>query len=64
MHRDALCDILWNREIPAKTIDLVTDLCSGTDGAVECVGGVSDFPVNSEDKQGFTMATSLFNNLH
>ena len=63
VHREALWDLLRLRGIPARIIDLLTGLYSGTESAVKCGGaGVSSFfPVNSGVRQGCVLAPSLFN---
>ena len=62
VHRETLWDILRVRGIPARIIDLLTGLYSGTESAVKCGGGISNsFPVNSGVRQGCVLAPSLFN---
>ena len=62
VHRGTLWDILRVRGIPARIIDLMTGLYSGTESAVKCGGGISSFfPVNSGVRQGCVLAPSLFN---
>ena len=62
VHRESLWEILRIRGVPAKIIDLLTGLYSGTDSAVKCGGGVSDlFPVEAGVRQGCVLAPSLFN---
>ena len=62
VHRESLWDILRIRGIPAKIIDLMTGLHTGTTSAVKCGGSPSDFfPVNSGVRQGCVLAPSLFN---
>ncbi|MEL6802745.1 MAG: reverse transcriptase domain-containing protein, partial [Bacteroidota bacterium] len=62
VHREALWDLLRLRGIPARIIDLLTGLYSGTESAVKCGGGASGFfPVNTGVRQGCVLAPSLFN---
>ena len=62
VHRGTLWDILRVRGIPARIIGLMTGLYSGTESAVKCGSGISDFfPVNSGVRQGCVLAPSLFN---
>ena len=62
VHRGTLWEILRVRGIPARIIDLMTGLYSGTVSAVKCGGGISSFfPVNSGVRQGCVLAPSLFN---
>ena len=62
VHRETLWDLLRVRGIPARIIDLMTGLYSGTDSAVKCGGGISNpFPVNAGVRQGCVLAPSLFN---
>ncbi|KAG0730593.1 Retrovirus-related Pol polyprotein from type-2 retrotransposable element R2DM [Chionoecetes opilio] len=62
VHRESLWDLLRLRGIPARTIDLITGLYSGTESAMKCGAGVSSFfPVNTGVRQGCVLAPSLFN---
>ncbi len=62
VHREKLWDILRVRGIPARIIDLMTGLYSGTESAVKCGAGISSsFPLNSGVRQGCVLAPSLFN---
>ena len=62
VHRETLWELLRVRGIPARIIDLITGLYSGTESAVKCGGGTSSFfPVNSGVRQGCVLAPSLFN---
>merc|ERR1712035_203667 len=62
VHRETLWDILRLRGIPARIIDLMTGLHSGTESVVKCGGDISNsFPVNAGVRQGCVLAPSLFN---
>ena len=61
MNRDALWRILGLRGVPLKLIDLMSELSSGTEGAVRCGGTISDlFPVVTGVRQGFVLAPTFF----
>ncbi len=62
VHRGTLWDILLVRGIPTRIMGLMTGLYSGTESAVKCGSGISDFfNVNSGVRQGCVLAPSLFN---
>merc|ERR1712035_150031 len=62
VHRETLWDILHVRGIPARIIDLMAGLYSGTESVVKYGGSISDsFPVNAGVRQGCVLAPSLFN---
>ena len=62
VHREALWEILRLRGVPAKIIELISGLYSGTESAVKCGGATSDFfPMNSGVRLGCVLAPTLFN---
>ena len=62
VHRETLWDLLRLREIPARIIDLLTGLYSGTVSALKCGGGMSSsFPVNTGLRQSCVLAPLLLN---
>ena len=62
VHQKTLWDLLRLRGIPARIIDLLTGLYSGTVSAVKHGVGVSSFfPVNTGVRHGCVLAPSLFN---
>ena len=61
VNRDALWRMLGLRGVPAKLIDLMSELYSGTESAVRCGGTISDlFPVLTGVCQGCVLAPTLF----
>ena len=62
VHREALWELLSLRGIPPGIIGLLSALHSGTESAVKCEGGISDFfPVPTGVRQGCNGAPTLFN---
>ena len=62
VHRESLWEILRLRGIPTQIIGLIASLYTGTESAVKCGGGMSNFfPVNSGVRQGCVLAPTLFN---
>ena len=61
MNWDALWRILGLRGVPPKLIDLMSELYSGTESAVRCVGTISDlFPVVTGVREGCALGPTLF----
>ena len=61
MNLDALWRILGLPGVPPKLIDLMSELYSGTEGAVRCGDTISDlFPVVTGVRQGCVLAPTLF----
>ena len=62
VHRESLWELLRLRGMPAGIIGLISGLYSGTESAVKCGGGTSDFfPISSGVRQGCVLAPTLFN---
>ena len=60
MNRDALWRILGLRGVPPKLNDLMSELYSGTESAVQCGSAISDlFPVVTGVRQGCVLAPTL-----
>ena len=62
MNRDALWRILGLLGLPAKLVNLIYELYSGTESAVRCGDSISDisFPVVTGVRQGCVLAPTLF----
>jgi len=61
VNQDALCRILGLRGMPPKLINLMSELYSGTEGAVRCGDSISDlFLVVTGIRQGCILTLKLF----
>ena len=61
MNQDALLGILGLHGVPPNMINLMSELYSGTEGAVRCGDTISDlFSVDSGVREGCVVARTLF----